>query len=219
MATALEPAEVTEILTDGILLHNIKWSTYEALLRDHPDAAMPRFTYDRGDLLIKRNSALHEQLKCNLELIVMLLTEVFEVEGRSYGSTTFKRKDLQRGFEPDSCYYFKHERRMRGRKRIYLPKDPPPELVIDIDISRPKIRKLPVFAAFGIPEVWQFDGHELHIFVLHGEEYTKSQNSLALPKVTVEAISKFIHESLEIGLLELAKKLRAWAQQKNSEEQ
>ncbi|HKY30100.1 MAG TPA: Uma2 family endonuclease [Pyrinomonadaceae bacterium] len=219
MGTVSDSTSVTEILTDGILLHNISWSTYESLLRDHPDAAMPRFTYDRGELLINRNSALHEQLKCTFELVVALLTEVFEIECTSYGSTTFKRKDLQRGFEPDCCFYSKHESRMRGRKRINLPKDPPPELVIDINISSPSIRKLPVFAAFGIPEAWQFAGDELHIFVLHDQEYTESKNSLVLPQVTGEAISKFILESLEIGRLEWVKKLQAWARQKHLEDQ
>lgn len=51
MTTVVDPPQVKEVLTDGVLLHNVSWATYESLLRDHPDAASPRLTYDRGDLL------------------------------------------------------------------------------------------------------------------------------------------------------------------------
>jgi Uma2 family endonuclease len=218
MATLLEP-RIKEVLTDGVLLHNISWSTYESLLRDHPDAASPRFTYDRGDLLIMVTSPEHEEINRTLNLLVELLAEEFEVESRAFGSTTYKRKDIKRGFEPDSCFYFKNEKRMRGKKRLNLAVDPPPELVVEIDISSPSLEKLPLFAAFGISEVWRFDGQELEILILQHGEYCKSEISLALPEVTAEAITWFLQESFKIGRLEWIKKVRAWAQQQRSPEQ
>jgi Uma2 family endonuclease len=202
-----------EVLTDGVLLHNISWSTYQSLLRDHPDAASPRFTYDRGDLLIMVTSPEHEEINRTLNLLVELLAEEFGIESRAFGSTTYQRKDLRRGFEPDSCFYFKNEKRMRGKKRLNLAVDPPPELVVEIDISSPSLKKLPLFAAFGISEVWRFDGQKLEILVLQHREYCRSETSLALPKVTAEAVTCFLHESFRIGRLEWIKKVRAWAQQ------
>ena len=216
MATLLEPSRIMEVLTDGVLLHNISWSTYESLLRDHPDAASPRFTYDRGDLLIMVTSPEHEKINRTLDLLVELLAEEFEVESCAFGSTTYKRKDLKRGFEPDSCFYFKNEERMRGKKRLNLAVDPPPELVVEIDISSPSLKKLPLFAAFGISEVWRFDGQELEILILQHGEYCRRETSLALPKVTAEAITRFLHESFKIGRLEWIKKVRAWAQQQKA---
>lgn len=218
MATLLEPPGMKEVLTDGVLLHNISWSTYESLLRDHPDAASPRFTYDRGDLLIRVTSPEHEQINRTLNLLVELLAEEFEVESRAFGSTTYKRKDIKRGFEPDSCFYFKNEERMRGKKRLNLAVDPPPELVVEIDISSPSLKKLPLFAAFGISEVWRFDGQELEILILQHGEYCKSETSLALSKVTAEGISYFLRESFKVGRLEWIKKVRAWAQQQKAGE-
>ena len=218
MATLLEPPGIKEALTDGVLLHNISWSTYESLLRDHPDAASPRFTYDRGDLLIMVTSPEHEEINRTLNLLVELLAEEFEVESRAFGSTTYKRKDIKRGFEPYSCFYFKNEKRMRGKKRLNLAVDPPPELVVEIDISSPSVKKLPLFAAFAIPEVWRFDGRELEILILQYGEYCKSETSLALPKVTAEATTRFLHESFKVGRLEWIKKVRAWAQQQKAGE-
>ncbi|MCM3873512.1 MAG: Uma2 family endonuclease [Pyrinomonadaceae bacterium] len=216
MATLLEPPRIMEVLTDGVLLHNVSWSTYESLLRDHPDAASPRFTYDRGDLLIMVTSPEHEKINRTLNLLVDLLAEEFQVQSCAFGSTTYKRRDLKRGFEPDSCFYFKNEQRMRGKKRLNLAVDPPPELVVEIDISNSSLKKLPLFAAFGIAEVWRFDGQEMEILVLQHNEYYRRENSLALPKVTAAAITRFLHESFKIGRLEWIKKVRAWAQQQRT---
>ena len=213
MTTLLEPSRVKEVLTDGVLLHNISWSTYESLLRDHPDAASPRFTYDRGDLLIMVTSPEHEEINRTLNLLVELLAEEFEIESRAFGSTTYKRKDLKRGFEPDSCFYFKNEAQMRGKKRLNLSVDPPPDLVIEIDITSLSLKRLPLFAVFGIPEVWRFDGKDIEILILESGEYCGNEGSLALPKVTAAAISHFVHESVKTGRLEWIKKVRAWAQQ------
>lgn len=219
MATLLEPPRIMEVLTDGVLLHNISWSTYESLLRDHPDAASPRFTYDRGDLLIMVTSPEHERINRALNLLVELLAEEFEVESCAFGSTTYKRKDLKRGFEPDSCFYFKNEKRMRGKKRLNLAVNPPPELVVEIDISSPSLRKLPLFAAFGISEVWRFDGKDVEILILQSGEYFRTETSLALPKVTSDAISHFVHGIFKTGRLEWIKKVRAWARQQRTPKQ
>ena len=219
MTTLLEPPGIREVLTEGVLLHNISWSTYESLLRDHPDAASPRFTYDRGDLLIMVTSPEHERINRTLNLLVELLAEEFEVESCAFGSTTYKRKDLKRGFEPDSCFYFKNEAQMRGKKRLNLAVDPPPELVVEIDISSPSLKKLPLFAAFGISEVWRFDGKNVEILILQSGEYFRAESSLALPKVTSEAISHFVHDIFKTGRLEWIKKVRAWAQQQKASQQ
>jgi Uma2 family endonuclease len=133
------------------------------------------------------------------------------VEWRGFGSTTYKRKDLRKGFEPDACFYFKNEGRMRGKKRLNLAVDPPPDLVIEIDITRPSLNKLPLFADFGIPEVWRFDGQELEILHLRDGEYFKNTNSLALPLVTADVVSHFLHEGERTGRLAWTRKIRAWA--------
>jgi Uma2 family endonuclease len=73
----------------------------------------------------------------------------------SYGSTTFRSKQKSKGLEPDECYYFREEARMRGRKRINLKKDPPPELVVEIDITSRSIPREPIYAAMGVAEIWR----------------------------------------------------------------
>src|SRR5262245_6160188 len=99
---AIESSAEEEILTDAVLLHNISWSTYESLLRDKPDAPIPRFTYDHGDLLIMVTSPEHEEINVAISMLINVLAEELNIEWRGFGSTTYKREDLQRGFEPDA---------------------------------------------------------------------------------------------------------------------
>jgi Uma2 family endonuclease len=217
MTTVLEPPKVKQILTDGILLHNVSWSTYESLLADHPDVPSPHFTYDRGDLLIMVLSPEHEGINDVFKLVINVLAEEFGIESQSFGSMTLKREELQRGFEPDSCFYFKNEASMRGKKRLDLSEDPPPDLVVEIDITHPSLNKLPLFAVFGIPELWRFDSERVEIYLLREGEYTKSDSSSALPLVTAEAVTMFVQESWKLGRLEWTKKVREWARQQKKE--
>jgi Uma2 family endonuclease len=211
MATGLEPPVTTESGSDGALLHHISWSTYEALLKDYEEVPNPHFIYDRGDLLITPLSAEHENLKDHFLVLITLLAEEFEKENQSFGSMTHKREDLQRGFEPDACFYFQNEAQMRGKKRFDPMVDPPPELVIEIDISHPSLNKLPLFASFGIAEVWRWDGKKIHVLKLFQGEYVTSDYSVSLPAVNRAILSEFVNESFELGRLEWIKKIRSWA--------
>jgi Uma2 family endonuclease len=211
MTTVLEPPVTTESGSDGVLLHHISWSTYEGLLKDYEDVPNPHFIYDRGDLLIMVLSAEHENLKDHFLLLISLLAEEFELESQSFGSMTHKREDLQKGFEPDLCFYFQNEAVMRGKKRFDPMVDPPPELLIEIDISHPSLNKLPLFASFGIAEVWLWDGKQIHILKLLQGEYIHADQSVSLPAVNATTLTGFVNESFELGRLEWIKKIRSWA--------
>ena len=90
--------------TEGVVLQNVAWKTYEQILRDLDGANNPRFFYDKGELLVMPNSPEHEEIKDTITYLINILCEEFEIEGRSFGSTTYQRADLRRGFEPDSCF-------------------------------------------------------------------------------------------------------------------
>jgi Uma2 family endonuclease len=119
MVTRLSPS-------DQKVLLNVSWETYERLIADHLNSSAPRFTYDRGVLEIMSPSPEREESNRNLALLVEVLAEEMNIDVRDLGSTTFKRKDLKRGFEPDSCFYIQNEPRIAGKKKIDLKVDPPP---------------------------------------------------------------------------------------------
>lgn len=193
-----------------IILPGVSWETYQRLLADLQDSHAAHFAYDQGRLEIMVLSAEHEEDKDVLTLLVNVLAEELGIDVRSFGSATFQRQDLARGFEPDACFYIAHEARVRGKKKLDLAIDPPPDLIIEIDISSPSLNKFPIFAALRIPEVWRYDGRRLTIFTLAGETYVERTESVALPLVTTEVLGAFIEDSKQMPRTAWLRRVRAW---------
>ncbi|MGH8470469.1 MAG: Uma2 family endonuclease [Gammaproteobacteria bacterium] len=194
-----------------ILLSGVRWETYESLLADMQDGHAAHFAYDRGVLEIMAPSYEHDNLKHIIAVLVEFLAGEMEIDIEGGGSTTFRRKDLARGFEPDECFYIQHAERVRGKKQIDLAQDPPPDLIIEIDISSPSLNKLPMFAALGIPEVWRHDGARVAIFTLADNDYVERAESAVLPKVTSAILTEFIDASRQLKRPAWLRRVRAWA--------
>jgi Uma2 family endonuclease len=205
MATVLSPPE------QRVTLYNVSWETYERLLADLQDSSAPRMTYDRGTLEIMSPSSEHERYNRTAAQIVEELAVEMNINFDSLGSTTFRREDIDRGFEPDSCFYIQNAEAVRGKKRIDLTVDPPPDLVIEIDITSLSLDKFPIFAQASVPEVWRFDGHRLAIYGLSGGDYQERDMSVAFPAVAAADITGFIKESETMDRPEWVRKVRVWA--------
>jgi Uma2 family endonuclease len=189
MATAVTSSDST------VVLRNVSWDTYERLLADLGDSSAQRLTYDRGVLEIMSPTPEHEELNRTLNLIVEIAAAEMAIHVRNLGSTTFKREDLDRGFEPDSCFYVANAERIRGKRRLDLSADPPPDLVIEIDVTSSSLSKLAVYAHFRVPEVWLCDGTSLRILKLAGTEYMSSDRSVAFPQLTPRILDDFLEKS------------------------
>jgi Uma2 family endonuclease len=205
MQTIKSPAE------HRIILHNTSWETYERLMMERGESRVPRFAYDRGELEIISPSTEHESIAYYVGLLVAVFAEEAGVDLYGAGSTTFDREDLERGFEPDACFYIQNAERVRGRPRIDLSLDPPPDLVIEVDITSPALDKFSIYARAGIPEIWRHDGERLAIFELRGEEYVELAGSTTLPPLTSEALSSLIGESASLDIVTWMRRVREWS--------
>lgn len=211
MTTVLSPPKT--MAEERVVLHGISWQTYERLLEDLADRSVPHLTYDQGELEIMSPTALHDRVARATEALVTLTALEMEVEALSLGSTTFKREDIERGFEPDTCFYTKNEYRIREKKEIDLTIDPPPDLVVEIDVTSSTIDKLALFADFGVPEVWRYKDGQFEILRLIRGLYRPVETSSALPFITSQLLSDFIAQSLTLSSLEWKTKVRDWARQ------
>jgi Uma2 family endonuclease len=194
-----------------VLLRNISWETYERLLDERGDSRVPRLAYDRGDLEIMSPSSEHESVAYFVALLVAVLAEEMRVNAYGVGSTTYRRGDIGRGFEPDASFYIRNEERIRGKPRIDLSVDPPPDLVIEVDITSPSLDKFSIYARASIPEIWRHDGESLAIFELRGEKYIEVPGSSTLLPLTSEALSSFIEESTSLDIVTWMRRVREWA--------
>jgi Uma2 family endonuclease len=205
------PQTASDAAEQRFVLHNISWETYEHLLADHENASTPRFTYDRGDFEIVSPMRQHEAINRALASLVEVVGEEHGIDFDNSGSTTFKRRDLERGFEPDSCFYFKNEPAIRDKRTIDLRTDPPPDLVIEIDITHSSLDNRSIFATLGVPEVWRYDGERVAILLLDGDAYVPSDRSLSLPRVQAAGINHLISLLGASSRMEWLRRVRKWA--------
>jgi Uma2 family endonuclease len=191
-----------------VQLSGISWQTYEALLAEIGDRQI-RLTYNRGNLKIMVPSPEHEIYKKVMGRFVETLAEELEVRIEPLGSTTFKRPELS-GAEPDECFYIQNISAIKGKKRIDMSQDPPPDLVVEIDISSSSGNRLEVYADLGVPEVWIYNGSRLRIKRLENQKYVERDRSLAFPSVAILEIVRFLEQVETMDYLELIKAFRTW---------
>ena len=197
-----------------IVLHNISWETFEALLRDTGEDRGSRFAYDCGVLEIMTPLFEHENPKIQFDRFILVLAEELGIEIISAGSTTLKRRIAKRGIEPDTCYYIQNEPAIKGKETLDLENDPPPDLAIEIDITSSSVNKLGIYSALGVTELWRYDGQNLKFYQLIEEQYVECKFSIAFPIVSVSEISRFIQQSKSMGEIALLKSFRAWVREK-----
>ena len=191
-----------------VLLRNISWQTYQDLLKDLEEQPGIRLTYDRRLLEIMAPSPPHENYKKVLGRFVETLTEELNIEIKSLGSLTCKREDLARGLEPDQCYYIQNEAVVRTLDEIDFNQDPPPDLVIEIDISSSSINRLSLYAALGVLEVWRYDARAITIYRLEGESYQVCDRSPTFPQITPAEITRFLELRKTIGETSMIRSFR-----------
>ncbi|MEG4837164.1 Uma2 family endonuclease [Microcoleus sp. B9-D4] len=192
----------------SVQLSGISWQTYENLLAEIGDRQI-RLTYNRGNLEIMVPSPEHERFKEVLGRFVETLAEELDVKIEPLGSTTFKRPELS-GKEPDKCFYIQNLSAVKGKKRIDMTQDPPPDLVVEIDITSRSENSLQVYADLGVPEVWIYNGSRLRINRLENGEYVEGELSLAFPSLPILEIVRFLEQAETMDYLELVKAFRNW---------
>ncbi|MEG4811663.1 Uma2 family endonuclease [Microcoleus sp. F8-D3] len=194
----------------GFLLKNISWQTYESLVNELAEQPGIRLTYDRGNLEIMTPSAPHEKSGELLGNFVEVLTDELNLDICSMGSLTCKRPDLERGLEPDKCYYIQNEDIVWNKEQIDLNEDPPPDLAIEIDITSSSIERLELYASLGVPEVWRYDGKRLIIYQLEGNEYAESEVSPTFPFLSKSEMLRFLELKKTTKEKALLRLFREW---------
>lgn len=152
----------------------------------------------------------HEDAKTLLGRMIEMLTFELDLPVKSLGSTTFHSRDKAKGLEPDECYYFHDEQKMRGKKRLDLERDPPPELVVEIDIASRSVPREPIYAALGVPEIWRYKARRVDCLHLIDGEYKTRKMSLAFPFLEPALLQRFIEKAAVNGETAMLRQFVAW---------
>jgi Uma2 family endonuclease len=213
--TTTDYLDAIEHLPEGATLRlaSVSWDEYEELLSELGDRAGLRVSYDEGRLQIVSPSALHEFYKDSIFSLARLVAEVTNTPLETRGSTTYRRRRKAKGAEPDTSFYVQHATHMIGKGRIDLETDPPPDVVVGIDLSNESLSKFPIYAALGVPEIWLYDGQQARFYHLAEQRYQEIPHSLAFPVLTNAALTDFLAQSKTSGQSAALAAFRRWLNQ------
>ncbi|MFN6540427.1 MAG: Uma2 family endonuclease [Nostoc sp. EkiNYC01] len=192
-----------------LLIKGISWSGYKNILAELGENRNSRISYSQGVLEIMAPLPEHEVGKKIIGNLVEILLEELDIEFWSLGSTTFDQEKMDAGVEPDDCFYIENEAAVRGKDRIDLTVDPPPDLAIEIDItSRTRFNN---YQRLGVPELWRWNGNKLEINVLINGKYIESNNSRVFPSLPItQVIPEYLKRCKTDGRNATMKVFRAW---------
>jgi Uma2 family endonuclease len=175
-----------------LTLDDVDWGTYTRVLRALDERRL-RITYDQGTLEIMTITHEHESDSRFLGRLAITLTEELNLPIKGGGTTTFRRRQKERGLEPDDCYWIASEPSVRGKRKIDLRGDPPPDLAIEVDVTHSSLDRMAIYASLAIPEVWRYDGKVLTFNELQPDgSYAVIAHSKAFPIICPTDLMKFL---------------------------
>jgi Uma2 family endonuclease len=208
----LELKQITVPPGNQLLLKGITWQMFETILSELGESRASRLSFSKGTLEIMVPLPEHEVGKVLIGDLVKIILEELDIEFCSLGSTTFKNENMAQAIEADDCFYIQNEAAVRGKNRIDLETDPPPDLAIEIDLtSRTQLNN---YEALGVPELWRYNGRKLEISVLRDGKYVKGDISLQFPNFPiVDIIPQYLEQSKTAGRNVAMKAFRAWVRE------
>jgi Uma2 family endonuclease len=209
MTIAAAPIDLADV--EHLTLSNVPWDFYEQVLATLESGAT-RVTFADGEIEIISPLPKHEQWISRIGRLLEMLALEKRIPIESLGSTTFRSKPKQKGLEPDRCYYVQHADAVGDIEGAFDPATQlPPDLAIEIDITRRSIPREPIYAALRVPELWRFDGSRLQIRLLNTSgAYEDASSSLAFPFLPMPEFMSFVKRMATDPQLKLFDEFRAW---------
>jgi Uma2 family endonuclease len=201
-------SEIQPIGEQRVVIRGLSWDAYLQILDALPQSRGSRLTYDEGTLEITVPLELHEFSGRLIERFVWAMVELMGLKIKTMGSTTINYPKLNKGAEPDNAYYIQNQSLVKGRN-VDFSQDPPPDLVVEVDITHTDIAKNQFYASLGVPEFWRFNGKVWRIYQLQEGVYIEAEFSPTFPQVPKERLYTFLHEAKE-DEVEAVKSLRSW---------
>ncbi len=192
-----------------ILLNDISWTDYENFLGDFEQRPGWRLAFDEGRLEIEPSSFLKASFSVSFHNFIRAYCDEMDIELEGRRSATFRSEILEKGVEPDECYYIQSAKKVAGKM---LPTNafPVPDIAVEVDITTESLDKFPIYAALKVAELWIFNGKDLSFYELEGEKYHQITHSRALPELSADDLVKFLEISRKKGQTAALKSFRAW---------
>lgn len=198
-------------INQKLIMQGVGWDFYEEILADYVDSNALHFAYNDGVLEVEVPKYDHEKINRCLARLVEYICLELNLDFANAGSTTFRQQKKTKGCEPDTAFYLAKAKSVRNLNNIDLSVDPPPDLVIEVDVISPSLDKMPIYAALGVSEVWLYKGLEVEFFQLFGKNYHKVSHSISIPILSSKKATEFLAKWHTTTPNEWFKEVKDWA--------
>jgi Uma2 family endonuclease len=183
------------------------WQDYCALRDSRGDGSIPRIKYRDGEILLMSPMLRHGR---EANILADIVKALLDRENRNYEAFTPITMDIPEsgGIEPDYCFYIDNWQAAVGKDRINWQTEPPPDLVIEIDMTTYTAAE--DYLPYRVPEVWLFKKNRLLIYQLENQEYMLRETSQFFPGLDLKAIaSQCLQAAAERGTGVAIRELRS----------
>src|SRR5436190_13235061 len=147
-----------------LIVQQVSWDDYERLLGGLGDRPGFRVNYDSGRLEILSPSNRHEVYEYMFNRLVDRFAAIRGITVEMLGHTTWKKRAFAKGLEADCCYFIKNANFVIDNFDFDVELAPPPDLAVEIDVTNSSLKKLSIYAALSVPEVWRHDGRTVRVY-------------------------------------------------------
>jgi Uma2 family endonuclease len=183
------------LAAERFVFDDADWRFYELVLRKVGHRRV-FVTFDGERLEVMSPSFRHD---VSAERIGTLVRHVLNHLRRPFvaaGSFTLKGRKSNRGLEPDRCFYIRSVGSVEGKREVDLNRDPPPDLAIEVEVSRRLLDRIDIYRRLAVPEVWCYDGRRLKVLTLEDRErYVDAPRSAALPELLPDTVHRLVQQS------------------------
>lgn len=218
MTAQAQPANYLDLIESlpengTLVLRGLDWEEYEELLEAVGEATALRISYNEGTVQIMAISREHEYYAEFLKQLVGRICVVLRIKVIFFGSATLKLEKKLKGAEPDGSFYVQSAAVIGNKIQLDLNTDPPPDVILEIDVHHESLSRLPIYAALGIPEIWHYDERRLTIYQLIDDQYAPAAASRAFPFLTATTLTEFLLRSRQEDQYETLLAFEAWLPQ------
>ncbi len=176
--------EKTQLPAGSVVRLPATWQDYQSLCEQRGDGSIPRLKYRNGEVLLMSPLPVHGR---DANLIADVVKALLDHDGREYDAFTPVTMTLpeESGIEPDYCFYIDHWQAISGKKRIDWQNDPPPDLVIEIDVT--SYSDLQDYLPYCVPEVWLCKNQQTLIYQLQDATYQLQTHSRYFPDFNLQS--------------------------------
>jgi Uma2 family endonuclease len=182
---ALVSRDNIQLRPGAVLRLPATWNEYESLSQQRGDGSLPRLKYRHGEVLLMSPLPHHGKDAHIIANVITTLLDHFEREYDAFTPMTMKLPE-ESGIEPDYCFYIDNWEAVLGKKRIDWRIDPPPDLVLEIDVT--SYSDVDDYLPYRVPEVWLYKRHQLKIYQFQDSAYRLVAPSRYFPAIDLQPI-------------------------------